>query len=358
MEKITARAAIPVATEPGKERFGKARRVAIFLAYVGDGYAGMQHNPGVRTLESELMGALAKADAISPANAGKFDKVHWSRAARTDKGVSAVGNVVSLKMVVDNRPGLLKRINAALPPQVRVLGWEPEAPLDEAERARIDAVLAQYVGTHSFHNFTVRVAAGDPVAKRFILSFRVGGALQLEGRPWVRLVVLGQSFMMHQIRKMVGAAVAVCRGAAPPDSLKRALTSTAPVPTPLAPELGLFLDECEFDSYNSRWAADGKAALSLTGALGDAAEAFKLEHVYPHIARKDAAAGAKQQPAPLPIAAAAAATDAGAVASSGQGCPEPAKEGQAVNGNPAPVEHSEPAAIKTAQRGTAGRDLG
>ena len=36
---------------------------------------GMQHNPGMRTIEAELMGALAKAGAISPANAGKFDKV-------------------------------------------------------------------------------------------------------------------------------------------------------------------------------------------------------------------------------------------------------------------------------------------
>ena len=57
-----------------------------------------------------------------------------------------------------------------------------EAPLDEAERARVDAVLATYVGTHNFHNFTVRMAADDPGAKRYILSFRVGGALQLQAR--------------------------------------------------------------------------------------------------------------------------------------------------------------------------------
>ncbi len=38
---------------------------------------GMQHNPGVPTIESELMGALSKAGAISPANAGKFVKV-WA----------------------------------------------------------------------------------------------------------------------------------------------------------------------------------------------------------------------------------------------------------------------------------------
>ena len=55
-------------------------------------------------------------------------------------------------------------------------------PLDEGERARVDAVLAQYEGTHSFHNFTVRTFAGDPAAKRYILSFRVGGTLELQAR--------------------------------------------------------------------------------------------------------------------------------------------------------------------------------
>lgn len=46
-------------------------------------------------------------------------QIHWMRAARTDKGVSAVGQVVSLKMVLEPE-GMLQRINAALPDQVCV----------------------------------------------------------------------------------------------------------------------------------------------------------------------------------------------------------------------------------------------
>ena len=44
----------------------------------------------------------------------------WSRAARTDKGVSAIGQVVALKMMP--KDGILERINKLLPDQIRVLG--------------------------------------------------------------------------------------------------------------------------------------------------------------------------------------------------------------------------------------------
>ena len=45
----------------------------------------------------------------------------------------------------------------------------------------------------------------------------------LQGQQWVRMVVLGQSFMLHQIRKLVGTAVAVMRGDAPPECIQLAL---------------------------------------------------------------------------------------------------------------------------------------
>ena len=47
----------------------------------------------------------------------------------------------------------------------------------------------------------------------------------VQGRQWVRLEVVGQSFMMHQIRRMVGMALAEFRGAAPPGSLELALNA-------------------------------------------------------------------------------------------------------------------------------------
>lgn len=49
-------------------------------------------------------------------------QVKWARSARTDKGVSAVGQVVSLKMLVGD-PNLVPAINSHLPAQIRVLGY-------------------------------------------------------------------------------------------------------------------------------------------------------------------------------------------------------------------------------------------
>ena len=48
-------------------------------------------------------------------------QVSWSRAARTDKGVSAVGQLVALKLMQPHED-MAAAINSHLPPVVRVFG--------------------------------------------------------------------------------------------------------------------------------------------------------------------------------------------------------------------------------------------
>ena len=55
----------------------------------------MQRNPGARTIEGELEKALFRAGAIAEGDLGDMWKIDWMRAARTDKGVSAMGQVRS-----------------------------------------------------------------------------------------------------------------------------------------------------------------------------------------------------------------------------------------------------------------------
>ena len=55
-------------------------------------------NPGCHTIEEDLLQALHKARAIPDHGLREQQSVWFQRAARTDKGVSAVKQCVSLKM--------------------------------------------------------------------------------------------------------------------------------------------------------------------------------------------------------------------------------------------------------------------
>lgn len=56
-------------------------------------------NTGIKSIEEELFKALVKVEAISKSNSVDPKKVQLMRAARTDKGVHASFNLVSLKMI-------------------------------------------------------------------------------------------------------------------------------------------------------------------------------------------------------------------------------------------------------------------
>lgn len=51
---------------------------------------------------------------------------------------------------------------------------------------------------------------------------------------------------------------------------------------PMAPEVGLYLDECFFSSYNQKW-KDSHEELSMKD-YAEEAEDFKMTYIYPHIA--------------------------------------------------------------------------
>ncbi|CAF9932768.1 MAG: tRNA pseudouridine synthase 1 [Alectoria fallacina] len=99
------------------------RKVAVMLGYSGTGYKGMQLNYHEKTIEGDLFKAFVDAGAISKANADDPKKSSLIRCARTDKGVHAAGNVISLKLIVED-PDIVANINKHLSPQIRVWGIE------------------------------------------------------------------------------------------------------------------------------------------------------------------------------------------------------------------------------------------
>ena len=76
----------------------KKRNFAMMLGYLGKNYYGMQRNPGMDTVEESLINALLKANLINSEAFDVIQTIQFQRAARTDKGVSAARQVVSLKL--------------------------------------------------------------------------------------------------------------------------------------------------------------------------------------------------------------------------------------------------------------------
>ncbi|CCL98596.1 uncharacterized protein FIBRA_00598 [Fibroporia radiculosa] len=81
-----------------------------------------QPDPNLRTIEGVLFNALVKVGAVSQDNADDPVKVNLGRAARTDAGVHAAGNAVSMKLItpVPGVPDLVARMNEELPPEIRL----------------------------------------------------------------------------------------------------------------------------------------------------------------------------------------------------------------------------------------------
>ncbi|GBB93821.1 hypothetical protein RclHR1_22370004 [Rhizophagus clarus] len=80
--------------EPRKPK----KKVAVLVGFCGTGYQGMQINRDAKTIEEDLFKAFVAAGAVSKDNSDDPKKVGLMRAARTDKGVHASGNLISLKI--------------------------------------------------------------------------------------------------------------------------------------------------------------------------------------------------------------------------------------------------------------------
>ncbi|KAF9296980.1 tRNA pseudouridine synthase 1 [Linnemannia elongata] len=332
------------------------RKVALLMGYCGTGYQGMQVNPGAKTIEGDLFKAMVEAGAVSKDNADDIKKVSMMRSARTDKGVHAAGNVVSLKMIVD-MDDVISKINACLPEQIRLFGYvrtlnsfnakvlcdsrvyeyllptyvflprpplpEPTAStqegasttirtdlpggsmawdenvhistpeemaakrnyrIDEDTLAKVREGFAAYVGTKNFHNFTVGKNFKEKTCQRFMMSFTVSDPKMIQGTEWLSLKVHGQSFMLHQIRKMVSLIVMLVRTDTPLKLIPETFKANK-INIPKAPSLGLLLERPVFDTYN-RKVKDSHSPLDFT-PYNETMEAFKEKYIYEGIIKEE-----------------------------------------------------------------------
>ncbi|XP_053309759.1 pseudouridylate synthase 1 homolog [Spea bombifrons] len=147
---------------------------------------------------------------------------------------------------------------------------------------KVNELLALYKGTHNFHNFTSQKGPRDPSAKRYIMEMHCEPPFQQGGLELAVIKVKGQSFMMHQIRKMIGLVIAVVKGYAPVSIIERSWGEEK-VDIPKVPGLGLVLEKVHFEKYNRRFGNDGLHESLDWVEEEDKIESFKKEHIYPTI---------------------------------------------------------------------------
>lgn len=385
------------------------------LGYCGTGYNGLQiqNEPGVKTIEKDLYEAFYKAGAISLENSLDLKKSGFQRTARTDKGVHAAGNVVSLKMIIED-PDLKDKINQHLPDQIRIWGiqrttkgfdcrkmcssrvyeyllptyslispkpstqldglikenknkypslfvddggesarfWQlmkekvseagitqdqlnaiaqmneqetkdntpnqESTPQDNTTEAgahtssldvplfriakqvkqienatrrayrisperleRFRSTMQQYKGTHNFHNFTIGKSYKDTSSKRYIIDTTVSDPFVINNTEWVSIKIHGQSFMLHQIRKMICMATLVIRCDLPIGLIDDCFEPTK-INIPKAPALGLLLENPVFDAYNYKLRDHAYDAINFDVFKKEMLD-FKMKFIYDKI---------------------------------------------------------------------------
>lgn len=93
--------------------------------------------------------AFVAAGAISKANATDPKKSALVRCARTDKGVHAAGNILSLKLIIEDND-IVQKINENLPSQIRVWGIQPTTGSFSAYQLCDSRIYEYLIPTHCF----------------------------------------------------------------------------------------------------------------------------------------------------------------------------------------------------------------
>lgn len=245
------------------------RFYALRLCYDGGRFRGFQKQPGLPTVQAALEEALAAAGVRAPLHV----------AARTDAGVHALAQVVSFSVRAELEPGALRRaLNAALPAGILV---RDAARVPASFHARGSAVARTYVylvgapppdglgpyawslpdprafpdlGAPALDASAMRAALGFAVGEHDFSGFARPGEqrgtvrtllrAEVVTAPWAPLhaiVLEGKGFLRAMVRNLVGTAVTVGVGRAPPELLRELLVARGRYRGVRAPGWGLTL---------------------------------------------------------------------------------------------------------------------
>jgi tRNA pseudouridine38-40 synthase len=201
------------------------------VTYDGTPYRGFQRQPDVRTVEGELLSALAALGVVDGGTPPGY-----AAAGRTDAGVSARCQTVAFEAPDWLSPSAF---NSELPESIRVWARTAVDPdfhathhatereytyflhAPDGDEATARQALERLAGTHDFHNFT----PDDTDTERTL-----GTELVRDG-PFLVVTLRAGGFSRQLVRRLVAAVDAVARGSATFDWIDR-LLSAEPVDGP------------------------------------------------------------------------------------------------------------------------------
>jgi tRNA pseudouridine38-40 synthase len=181
------------------------RRVAIKLAYDGTKFRGFQRQPEGETVEGALVRALGRIGAVSsPRECG------YRSSSRTDRGVSALGNVVSFRTDFQVR-SLCSAVNSELenawacsavsvpedfnPRAARQRWYRYHLAKSGQSSEMLRELASRFVGVHDFSGHA-RVAGRNPMRKIDSIEISDSGMFHL-------IYFRAESFLWNMVRRIV-----------------------------------------------------------------------------------------------------------------------------------------------------------
>lgn len=212
-------------------------RLALKIGYNGRAFHGSQRQPRSRTVEGECINALAKAGII-----GDPREAFFRTASRTDRGVSAVGNVIAFNTTYRLRAAIGAfndrakdvwawaglTVPSGFLPRQAIERWYRYYLLEDLDLDRLRRAAPLFQGVHDFRSYTPERITGTRTVRQVEVK-RDRGVLVVDIRA--------PSFARGMVRRIVRAIVAYAKGEA---SLARIRESLGGTPV----NLGAMPPEC------------------------------------------------------------------------------------------------------------------